>query len=234
MYNIVVFDDEPEQGGLIADIVNKCSVPIKSMIPVSKKEELMRLIEEGKKIDILITDIYLEGSKDNGIDLVKKIMLKECGIQIIYITGFIEYCEDVYKTEHVYFLKKPVSQKRLDEALQRAVKRLEEYKKATIAIYRKGSVINAPIHDIRYIESDRRKLKYVLGNAEYDAYGKLSDVEKQLSEEFVRCHKSYLVNMRYIREFDENKLILDNDAVISVSRSYHERTKNTLFKYLSM
>ena len=234
MYSVVIFDDDPKQCGYIAELVERCSVDTDRPFLASSEEELETLFKREGRIDIFIMDIYLEGKNDSGIDIAKRILLRESGAQIIYITGFIEYCEAVYETEHVSFLKKPIDEKRLDEAMIRAVKTLEKYRRNTIPIVKKSDIINVCVHDICYMESSGRKLKYVLRNIQYEAYGKISEAQRQLDREFVRCHKSYLVNMACVKELSGNSLILDNDEIIPVSRSCREQTKKRLFQYLSM
>lgn len=139
MYNIVVFDDDIKQCEIIKKMIEKCDITVRQILTVASREELGQMLDYGYRIDILVADIFLEGDTKNGIDVVKEVLLNGFGTQIIYITGFIEYCEDVYETEHVYFLKKPVEPVRLNKALKEAVKQIEEYNNKAIMI-QNGSI----------------------------------------------------------------------------------------------
>jgi DNA-binding LytR/AlgR family response regulator len=61
----------------------------------------------------------------------------------------------------------------------------------------------------------------------------LDDIVRRLPEGFVRCHKSYAANMRYIQRLEAGKILLDNGASVRVSRSLAADTKDTVFRYLS-
>lgn len=233
MYNVVIFDDEPVQCEIMAEKLKKCDIVINNLCCVSSREDLEAMIEEGIPIDILIADIYLQGDNQNGIDVVRRALIWGKGIQVIYITGFVEYCEAVYETEHVYFLKKPVEVPKLKAALQRAIERLEAYRGAIYPIKSGSSIKNVAVLDIFYVESDKRKLRYVCKDTVYEAYGKLSEAEFLLQPGFVRCHKSFLVNLRYIRELKDTRLFLENGDILYVSRHYYSRTRECLLRYVS-
>ena len=86
-------------------------------------ESLTARLAEEPAIDVLVMDIELGSEDANGIDLVKRYFPAGCGTQVIYVTGFVEYCTSVYRTEHLYFLVKPFAQDDLDDALSRAFER---------------------------------------------------------------------------------------------------------------
>ena len=49
--------------------------------------------------------------------------------------------------------------------------------------------------------------------------GKLDDAEQQLKSGFVRCHKSYLVNLKYIAKYTATQFVMMNGEIIPISRS---------------
>ena len=118
---------------------------------------------------------------------------------MIYVTGFIEYCTSVYRTEHVYFLAKPVAQDDLDDALDRAFERLAARASKPLSIRFGGKVVLVAPERISYIESDRRKVHIHVGAEDIETYASLSDIAAELPASFIQCHKSFLVNMDCIR-----------------------------------
>lgn len=56
--------------------------------------------------DIALLDIQL--NEENGISLARELFPAHCGTAVIFITGYMEYCTDVYEAEHIYFLLKPL------------------------------------------------------------------------------------------------------------------------------
>ena len=110
--------------------------------------------------DALFADIRLDGASDvaGGIELVRSRFPRGCGTQVVYVTGYAEYCTPVYETEHVYFLTKPVRQAELDNALRAVLANLDERRTAAIPVQTGGRLIGLVPGRVRYLESDRRKV----------------------------------------------------------------------------
>ena len=63
-------------------------------------------------------------------------------------------------------------------------------------------------------------------------YGKLGEIEEQLPAYFIRIHKSYLVNTRFIESYRPDKVILNNGEELAISRSYKEQVRAFVSKRL--
>lgn len=236
--NLYVFDDDEIQcdkiGGLIrewvknrAEFVNEVNV-----LTLHTKEEVMQKMESGEQIDIFVSDVYLQNESVNGIDIVKKVLSVNPDTQIVYITGYTQYCVDVYETEHVYLLTKPIEKDKLEQALIKAFERLNELDKKTIVIKNAGSIIRIRLNDILYFESDKKKLRIVCKNKTYETYGTIAQMLEQVGEEFVQCHKSWLVNMNYIEELTSKSVIMSNGEDIAVSQKRAKETKSKFIQFV--
>lgn len=155
-------------------------------------------------IDIIIMDIVFE--LDNGIESVKYIQRKFPDIKVIYLTGYIDFVRDVFETDLVYFLLKPIDDAKFVDAVGKAVRQLKENPVEKLTVQTKTQIRCVPIDRILYVESDRRKVLIHLGD-EIIAYNtKLDEVQEYLGESFLRCHQSYLVNMKHIIKVEDDKL----------------------------
>ena len=124
VYRVVVFDDDMSQCEIIKNMIDRCDEYEErkyNIICIDSLRELENFIAFENEIDILVTDICVENDKKTGIDLVKKLHPKMPDTQIIYITGYVEYCEAVYETEHISFLRKPVNAERLWQILKQLI-----------------------------------------------------------------------------------------------------------------
>lgn len=232
VYNIVIFDDDRAQCDIIEKMVDEYAPDLaKRIAAISDRSELDNYMAFRSKADILITDICIDEAEETGIDIVKRLHTVSPATQIIYITGYVEYCEEVYETDHISFIRKPISRERLYAALDKAVQNISEYNCHVHRIINGHNIINVKHNDILYIESIRRKLIYICTDGTVETYGKLSDAEQELGSEFVRCHKSFLVNMNHIRELKDSNILLDSGKEITVSRSYYHDTRKTLLSY---
>ena len=74
--------------------------------------------------------------------------------------------------------------------------------------------------DILYFQSNGRKINIVMKKETRDFYGKLSEVEKACPESlFLRIHKSYLVNMHYVKEITYKWIKMINEDILDISKS---------------
>lgn len=182
-----------------------------------------------KKCDILFIDIRLDNT--NGIELIKEngIYLKET--KLIYITGYDEYIEDVFETELVYLIKKPLNEEKVEKAYLKAIEKINKENKV-IVVKTLKETRKVKINEIYYIESDARLVNIHLKNEVLVSYGKLSDMEEMLKGNFLRTHKSYLVNLERVKSYKHNQIILDNGKVIPISRNSISKVKNEIFDYV--
>ena len=78
---------------------------------------------------------------------------------------------------------------------------------------------------IVYAESDRRVLYIHLEQEVLRVYGKLVDLLSLLPASFVQCHKSFIVNMDYIQEFDSGSVLMSNGDRVPISQKRRRSTR---------
>lgn len=222
MYRFVIIENDEDQRNHLRDMVRASPVaPLLQEIeasPLAVDEPASARIERSFSADIIVLDINLGLSHDNGISLVQKMLPHGSTAQVIYVSGYTEYISEAYRTEHVWFLTKPVRQDDLDCALQRAVDNLNAIVSKALILRSKGSLTRVLPARILYIESDRRKVIVVEPDRTTETYAKISDIECMLPPEFVRCHKSFLVNMNYIVELKPGNVVLAGGKSVPVSQ----------------
>jgi len=182
-----------------------------------------------KDIDILFMDIKLDNV--NGIEFIKKNNNYLKNTKLIYITGYTEYIEDIFETNPIYFLQKPITKDKIKKVLDK-VDKLTSKDIASINIKASKEIIKLKIKDIYYFESNGRIVNIFLKNDTYKTYEKLSTFEDILGEKFLRIHKSFLVNINKITKYKNNKITLENGVILNISRTYTKHCRDTILKYL--
>ena len=184
--------------------------------------------------DIALLDVDFEQKRYTGIDIAKKLRSVRKDAVIIFITNYIEYAPEGYEVQAFRYLLKKDLHRRLPEYLQAAALRLKNTRQ-TFKIKIHGEVIDIPLKQVLYMESQGRKVTVYIkkdsGIKEYSYYASISTLEKQLADNgFLRIHKSYLVNMRYLKAFRHDKAILSTDILLPVSqKNYAARKQEYLF-----
>lgn len=189
------------------------------------------VIDEQKgNVDIIILDIQL--GEENGIEVARKIQKEYPNIGMILLTGYLEYARDIFRADPSYFLVKPVKREELFAAIDKCLKLQPIRESRELCIEVKGSVIRLPIQDIYYMESEKRRIHIYGETGHQECYGKLGDFMERLTEQFVRCHQSYIVNMDKIQKMEMEEILLINGEKIPVSRAKYSEVRERFIQYL--
>jgi DNA-binding LytR/AlgR family response regulator len=100
-----------------------------------------------------------------------------------------------------------------------------------ILVSSKGNTILIPIHEIKYFESNLRKLIIVTSQEKYETYKKLSEVDTGSLSGFVRCHKSFLVNLTHVKSMSDNQFVLCSGESIPIAQRRAAAVKKTFIDY---
>lgn len=188
-------------------------------------------IEEGRleeQPEIFV--INIEEDAEKRIALAKELRTYSSNAAIIFISQSTEYFEAAFEAEPVYIMLKPLKPEVLENALSKALKKVAEVRKPYLIL--KGKNLRRIfLEDIYYIESEARKLKLHCVHGMIEQYGRLDEIEESIQNDFVRCHKSYLVNMRYVSSMDGKEVKLLNGKTIPISRSKVISCKETITDY---
>ncbi len=152
--------------------------------------------------------------------------------EIIFVTILKEYVLNAFEVEALDYIYKPIDMQRLQNAIQRAVKKLQKQQQKSLLIQTKYFTQNINISQIYYIEVINRKI-YV--HTQYDTieyYDKLEQVQKQLDKRFIKCHRSYIINMDYFYQYQNNIITLQNGQTVPVSRLRQKELLDAILQYM--
>ncbi|WP_227060343.1 LytR/AlgR family response regulator transcription factor [[Clostridium] scindens] len=104
--------------------------------------------------------------------------------------------------------------------------------KKVLIISQKGKEEIFREEDILYIERKGRETRIYLRESEVLVTSRLEELEEQLADtDFVRCHKSYLVNLDEIRQFRRTEFVMRNGERIPISRNFQESVKTKFMNW---
>lgn len=232
MYRLLIVEDNPAHAEILQGLVEACpQVAALRVECASSTTGLEELLAE-EPADILIADIDLGPNEPNGIEMVQSLFPQGSGTQVIYVTGYMEFCTRAYRTEHVYFLAKPVGQDDFNDAIDKALAKLDNLRTSSLVVRSGGSVKLVQPGAISYVESDRRKVRIHVSGEVVETYATLTGLAGQLPTSFVQCHKSFLINMKHIVEMNKDNLVLHSGEVVPISQKKRKATREAFFRYL--
>lgn len=231
IYNVVVCDDNTMHAAYHRTLVQQFFDTQVNVYVCSHPSEILSLVQSGTELHILLMDI--EFQTDSGIDAVETVQKTRPDIPVIYVTGHMEYCSDVYCTEHVGFLTKPVQYPQLQSALERAMQHLEKIRSLGILLQTSGQAQFLPFRQIQYLESRGRKIVYVTEQGTHEQYGQLYKVAQQLDARFLTCHKSFVLNLDYVKAHEKKYFLLHSGEKIPISLPYRQEAEQQYFHHIS-
>lgn len=217
--SIAICDDDPRDRDYLEELVCRWTMRTGQPVRISRfssAEQFLFYYEEHKDVQILLLDIEM-GAMD-GVSLAKKLRGAEDPAQIVFITGYPDFLAEGYEVGAVHYLLKPVKEEKLCSVLDRAVKAVAK-RERTILLSVGGSVVRLPVKKIQYVEAFAHSVSIVTDGDTIQVKLPISQLEQSLGEDFVRCHRSYLVGLRHIARLSRTEVTLDSGTVLPLSRS---------------
>ena len=178
--------------------------------------------------DLLLLDI--EMGDMNGMELARKLRSAGDTLPIIFITGYSEFMQDGYDVEALHYLLKPVNTDKLFAVLDRYASRHKTDNRVIFPCGDESVCINS--EDIVYLEAFGKKTQITLKDGkEIICSCGLSAVAEKLNSGFISCHRSYVVNIGYIRSISKTEITLDSGQKIPLSRRLYDSVNKAFIEY---
>ena len=175
-------------------------------------------ISDKPECDVAFLDIDMPAV--NGFDIAEQIN-RMGETLIIFVTMHDELVYSSIKFRPFWFVRKSHLADELPEVLNALIKTIGKRNAGRkFEFQAKRGTIFLDISSIEYIEIYGHWLHVcVNGGENLECYGSLSEFEKALAPfDFIRTHKSYLVNCKYIYAIEKGQIILDDKTEILLSR----------------
>ena len=176
-------------------------------LSTTSPDDLISYIERNS-FDVVILDIDLK-SNVSGIDLANIIRKKNKRAYIIFTTAHLEYLMVAYKYKTFDFLAKPITVERLEETITRLFDDISGDSAFFFMINKSKGYINSD--DILFIQKQGKKAILKTTGNDYELTSSFSSILSRLPKNFIRCHKSYIVNLNKISHIQANNTIIFND-----------------------
>lgn len=212
----IIVDDEPLARNFLERYCEKQgSLEVMGLFPDS--ETALNYLT-GNEIDILFLDVEMPG--DTGFELLDKLQYMP---KVILTTSKTDYAFDAFQYNVTDYLKKPISYNRFQESIHKIAESLNnttvETNKEDIFIKTDGKFIRLSYQDILYIESMGDYVKYFTLAKHYLTHGTLKAVEEKMNpRQFMKVHRSYIVNMSKIVDIQDNTIVIES-KVIPISKA---------------
>jgi DNA-binding LytR/AlgR family response regulator len=223
LYKTIIIDDESLAIDVIVHHLKRFS-NFEVVETFTNSVAAFNYLKEGHQIDLAFTDIAMP--EISGIELVK---LSKGKTKFIMTTSYSEYAVESFDLEVIDYLLKPISFERFTKAITRFENLKKQHNENTLEpsffIKEGDEFIKILVNNIDYIQGLKDYAKIVTGNNYCLVLKTLKSIEAILSSyQFMRIHKSYIVPLSKISQYN-GKCVLINNHEIPVGSSYREALK---------
>jgi two-component system LytT family response regulator len=230
---IIIIDDEKKARQLLQVIISENHPEVEICELCEDLAAGVRAIKKHKP-SLVFLDIEMPGH--SGLELLDFFNEDEVNFSIVFVTAYNEYAIQAFKLSAIDYILKPVNPQLIAESIDkykkiefRQTKLLETLRQnlsaeedKKIAIPSRDNVNYINPKNILYVKADGAySVFHILGGEKYMLSRNLKYVEEMISSfsYIKRCHKSYIVNTKEIKNHNRTKseLVLSDNSVISIS-----------------
>ncbi len=194
-------------------------------------ESFLSVIQKGEKFDLVFLDINLVNVDGTVIGHYIRDVRNDYKTELVFISSQSSYAIKLFELSPLDFLIKPIDTKQIFQVLQKY--KIRHSEPINYSFSNHGEISFIDFDEIMYFQSLGRKIriKGIQGDEEF--YGRLDHVYNELPTGFLRIHKSYIVNLSFIKCISYKEIILKNNETISISKSYRNEVRDRMLKIMN-
>lgn len=192
------------------------------------------LLQSKEKYDCIFLDIEMIDL--NGVEVATQIRSYDMDTYIVIVSGFPKYKNIAYKLHVFDYLDKPIDKivlfKTLDDLSLLLKKNKEE---SYVSFHTDQGIVKINVKNILYFEYKNRKIiLFTQDGKKYQFYDTITKLEENFEKfQFISPHKAFLINPSFIRNIKTNDLIMENQAIIPVSKLKRKQVRKRYFEFIS-
>ncbi len=231
MISVAICDDEKYMSDQIEKSVSdffhgKNMEVVVSQFPCG--EELLRY---DKPIDLLFLDIQMK--ETDGMTVARKLRKRGFRGYLIFVTVLQEMVFQSFEVQAFDYLVKPIEQRQFDKTMERLLESMQNAGEANLLVRRGYESHIIALDDIVYCEIiDRKVYLHLISSKIIDYYERIENLESRLDDRFFRCHRSFLINLQYLKSYQDQTAYMEDGTRIPVSRLRSKEFSGVILRYM--
>ena len=175
--------------------------------------------------DIVFLDILFRKNAPSGLEVAKRLRETDRNCQIIFTTISPDFALDAFDVAAAHYLTKPVTAEKITSALDRCREMMQ--KRSSFIPVRAGRLVRKIyLHNLTYVDVYNNVCTFHLDHAPLGARMTMTEAEERIAATpaahgFLRCHRSYLVNMARVERLEEDCFVMDTGERVQI-RQYNK------------
>ena len=231
MISVAICDDEKYMSDQIEKSVSDFFYGKNMEVVVSQfpcGEELLRY---DKPIDLLFLDIQMK--ETDGMTVARKLRKRGFRGYLIFVTVLQEMVFQSFEVQAFDYLVKPIEQRQFDKTMERLLESMQNAGEANLLVRRGYESHIIALDDIVYCEIiDRKVYLHLISSKIIDYYERIENLESRLDDRFFRCHRSFLINLQYLKSYQDQTAYMEDGTRIPVSRLRSKEFSGVILRYM--
>lgn len=191
-----------------------------------------KILEQMKNLDLALLDIDLGSGRESGLQIASAVRNRFPACSIIFVTSYLAFATEIYEVQPIYFIMKDQFHEKLGKAVAMFL-RIQARKQQYLKISKGRTEMLIPVESILYIERENRRSNIVTQTEKTVVWDNLSKLYEQLPHErFACCHKSYIIGLRWVANYDRFNVTLTTGQTLPISRSHREEFRKSLARFM--
>ena len=239
MIKCIAIDDEPLALKKLVTYIKK--IPYLELVAQCRSAIEAQRVIDNQEVEAIFLDINMPDL--NGLDFAKSMQDHSKGPVMVFTTAYSEYAIEGYKANGVGYLLKPYGFEEFEDAVLK-VKEICEIRQQAMTevtaqsdddgiIFVKSDykIVRIAIEHITHIEAMSEYLRITCDDKERPVIVLLSmkKIEEHLpSNQFMRIHRSFIINLKKISEIKKNHVVIEGDISLPIGDNYKDAFMNYL------
>ena len=193
--------------------------------------DLLAEVERGTRFDILLLDVVMPG--ENGIDTAREIRRYDQNVKIIFLTSSAEFAVESYTVGAYFYQLKPIWEESFFRLLDSVLAECVKSGGQSLILRCKSGITRVGLEKLEYCEVLGRALWLHLTDGTVLESGGMDRLCDQLAgyDNFLRIHRSYLVNLDHIKSIMPKTITMDSLAELPVPRGKYAELRDLYLEY---
>lgn len=174
-------------------------------------------LNSGEQFDIIFLDIELE-EPESGLKAAQELVRRGDRAAIVFLTSHKEKVFYGYTVRALNFLVKPVKEAEITWCMEQVTDKISDQ----YFVHNGHNNFKVRYHDILYMKANGHYITIETASGEYEIMSSLKQLILKLPEEFIQCHRTYIVNINQAVSIQKNRIILSNGHRIELGDKYKD------------
>jgi two-component system LytT family response regulator len=198
---VLLLEDEEYNRDFIRQLLKEIPV-VREIMETASGEEAIALAQENRP-ELILLDIELDKSDLNGLQVARNIYSFNKEAYMVFITAYSKYAIDSFEVHPYSYILKPIKVARFRELIEEIAEKTKQNDRLDydiLVVKHKNEIYHIKPGDIIFIEIQNNLSFIHTKEGIFESYLSLAEFEMMLDRNFLRVHKSFIVNLKQIKQ----------------------------------